>query len=83
MFAIALGPRQGAFWAFVLASELTAFMTPPDGYFAAVRAVEFCGFFAWRYGVVAASADRRLQSSFSTHSKHFSLLFFVSAECIL
>jgi len=75
MFAMVLGPHEGAFWAFILASELTAFLTSPDGYFAAVGAVEFCGFFAWRYSAVAASADRRLQSGFSTHSKHFSLLF--------
>jgi len=40
-----------------VASELAAFLASPDGYFAAVGAVEFCGFCVRGYGAVAACAD--------------------------
>jgi len=40
-----------------MASEFAAFLASPDGYFAAVWAVEFCDFCAWGYSAVAAGAD--------------------------
>jgi hypothetical protein len=51
-----LGSCEAAFWAFVESAELAAFAVAFDLDFAAVWALEFCGFAAWRDWFAAACA---------------------------
>lgn len=67
-----------------MSSKLAAFVASPDCYFAAVWAVEFCCFFCWGYGSVAAGANwcLNLGCGFGCSAHGSYVLCFLSADAI-